>query len=64
MALDLIFVTHSTSTDNEAGIASGWSDPDLSATGEGQALERGARYAEEPLDLVVSSDLRVRGPHG
>jgi broad specificity phosphatase PhoE len=58
LGLSLIFVTHSTSTDNEAGIASGWSDPDLSATGEEQARELGARYAEEPIDLVVASDLR------
>lgn len=56
--LDVIFVTHSTSTDNEAGIASGWSDPGLSPTGEEQARELGARLAEVTLDLVVSSDLR------
>lgn len=56
--LDLIFVTHSTSTDNEAGIASGWSDPGLSPTGEEQARQLGTRLAEAPLDLVVSSDLR------
>ncbi len=56
--LSLILVTHSTSTDNEAGIASGWGDPDLSATGEAQAIEVGERYAEEAIDLVVCSDLR------
>ena len=56
--LKLILVTHSTSTDNEAGISSGWSDPDLSPTGEEQARAVGERYADEPLDLVVSSDLR------
>ena len=58
MALNLILVTHSTSTDNEAGISSGWSDPDLSATGEKRARALGERYAEEPLGLVVTSDLR------
>ena len=58
MALKLILVTHSTSTDNEAGISSGWSDPHLSSTGEEQARAVGESYAEEPLDLVVSSDLR------
>jgi broad specificity phosphatase PhoE len=56
--LDLILVTHSTSTDNEAGISSGWTDCGLSPTGEEQARELGARYAKVALDLVVSSDLR------
>lgn len=53
----LIYETHSTSTDNEAGIASGHSDPDLSATGEAQARELGERRADGTLAAVYCSDL-------
>lgn len=36
-SLRLIFETHATSLDNEAGLASGWFDAGLSTTGEHQA---------------------------
>lgn len=57
MAVDIVYITHSTSTDNEAGVASGWLDTLLSATGEAQAGEAGERYREEHLDAVYASDL-------
>jgi 2,3-bisphosphoglycerate-dependent phosphoglycerate mutase len=54
----LVFETHATSRDNEAGLASGHFDVDLSPVGEQQALAMGARYAADPPSLVVTSDLR------
>jgi broad specificity phosphatase PhoE len=54
----LVFETHATSLDNEAGLASGWYDVDLSPFGEQQAIELGARYTTDPPALVLTSDLR------
>jgi broad specificity phosphatase PhoE len=54
----LYFETHSTSLDNEAGLASGWYDVDLSARGEAQARELGERYRSRALEVVFCSDLR------
>ena len=51
----LVFETHSTTVDNEAGIASGWRDPPLSALGREQAWTLGARRAD--IDVVFASDL-------
>jgi broad specificity phosphatase PhoE len=50
--------THATSLDNEAGIASGWYDVDLSPRGEAQARELGERYSDRELQAVFCSDLR------
>ena len=54
----LVFETHATSLDNEAGLASGHHDVDLSPAGERQAIEMGRRHAADPPSLVVTSDLR------
>ena len=56
--LHLIFETHATSLDNEAGLASGWFDVDLSALGESQARELGRRRQEDRFGAVVCSDSR------
>lgn len=56
--IPLFFETHSTSLDNEAGLASGWHDVDLSPRGEAQAREMGERYRNRELDVVFCSDLR------
>src|SRR5574338_203548 len=53
----LIFETHATSLDNEAGLASGWFDVDLSSLGERQARELGQRRREDRVEAVYSSDL-------
>ena len=58
MAHPLFFETHATSLDNEAGIASGWFDVDLSPVGEAQAGELGRRYTDRALSVVLCSDLR------
>lgn len=56
--LEICFETHATSFDNEAGLASGWYDVDLSPLGERQARELGERRRSEPLIAVYCSDLR------
>ena len=53
----LLFETHATSVDNEAGIASGWADPPLSPRGEQQARELAVRRAEDDIVRAYSSDL-------
>src|SRR6266542_996125 len=58
MSIEVIFEFHSTSLDNEAGVASGWSDPPLSAKGRAVAKELGERRQGEQIDAVFCSDLR------
>jgi broad specificity phosphatase PhoE len=57
MMMTLIFETHATSVDNEAGLASGWFDAPLSPTGEAQARELGQRRLGQALAAVFCSDL-------
>lgn len=54
----IFFETHSTSFDNEAGLASGHYDIDLSPRGEREARELGNRYGTIALDRILCSDLR------
>jgi broad specificity phosphatase PhoE len=53
----VVFETHSTTLDNEAGLASGWFDVALSARGEEQARMLGARRRDDHLAAVFCSDL-------
>jgi broad specificity phosphatase PhoE len=53
----VVFETHATSVDNEAGLASGWFDCPLSPTGEEQAQMLGARRKDDQLAAVFCSDL-------
>jgi 2,3-bisphosphoglycerate-dependent phosphoglycerate mutase len=55
--LVLLFETHATSLDNEAGLASGWFDAALSPTGEEQARALGVRRRDDDLAAVFCSDL-------
>jgi broad specificity phosphatase PhoE len=57
MAVHVVFETHSTSVDNENGIASGWREGALSATGREQAKELGERRRDDGLAIVFTSDL-------
>ncbi len=57
MSIQIVFETHSTSTDNEAGIATGWSDGRLSELGKRQAAELGARRRDDGVAAVFTSDL-------
>lgn len=54
----IVFETHSTSFDNENGMASGWVDTRLSPKGTDEAKEMGARYAASNFDAIFCSDLK------
>lgn len=58
MPLAITFVTHSTSLDNEAGVASGHSDAKLSPLGREQARELRERLRDRAFVAAYSSDLR------
>ena len=53
----VVFETHATSIDNEAGLASGWFDVGLSPLGEQQARELGERRRRDDFAAVYCSDL-------
>jgi len=57
VTVTVVFETHSTSEDNEAGIATGWLPGRLSALGREQARELGERRREDGLSAVFTSDL-------
>src|SRR5579885_894089 len=57
MAVEIVFETHSISTDNEAGIATGWLPGRLSARGRELARELGERRRADRPDVVFVSDL-------
>jgi broad specificity phosphatase PhoE len=56
-AVSLVYETHATTLDNEAGIATGWLPGELSAVGVENARALGARRRDDGLDLVICSDL-------
>ncbi len=58
MSVSLVYETHSTTLDNERGIATGWLPGDLSDDGREQAVRLGDRRREDGLAAVYSSDLR------
>jgi broad specificity phosphatase PhoE len=57
VGVEVVYETHATSTDNEAGIATGWRGGELSATGRRQARELGGRRRGTGLEAVFTSDL-------
>ena len=58
MSLGVVFETHSTTEDNEAGIATGWLPGRLSPLGREQARELGVRRRDDGLSVVFIPDLR------
>jgi broad specificity phosphatase PhoE len=56
--LELVYETHSTSVDNERGIATGRLPGELSERGREQARALGARRRDDGVAAVYSSDLR------
>jgi 2,3-bisphosphoglycerate-dependent phosphoglycerate mutase len=58
VSVEVVFETHATSEDNEAGIATGWLPGRLSAAGREQARELGGRRRDDGLSAVFTSDLR------
>lgn len=57
MAVHLMYETHSTTTDNENGIATGWLPGELSAAGRAQAAKLGCRRQGADARVVYVSDL-------
>ncbi len=57
MSVSVVFETHATSEDNEAGIATGWLPGRLSAAGREQARELGERRRGDGIEVVFTSDL-------
>ncbi|MFY1573398.1 histidine phosphatase family protein [Verrucosispora sp. WMMD703] len=57
MPVEIIYETHSITTDNETGIATGWLPGRLSETGRRLARELGQRRSEDGLAVVFTSDL-------
>lgn len=56
--MKIYFATHSTTTDNEKGIASGWEDAGLSELGIKQSKQLGSTFKEIKIDLICCSDLK------
>jgi len=56
--ITIVFETHATTTDNEAGLAAGYYDVALSSIGEQQAKGLGKRYAGQHFDAIFCSDLQ------
>jgi 2,3-bisphosphoglycerate-dependent phosphoglycerate mutase len=58
MAIEVVFESHSTTEDNEAGRATGWLPGRLSERGRTQADQLGRRRRHDGIAAVFSSDLR------
>lgn len=56
--IHLDYIVHSTSTDNEKGIASGWLDCELSAIGFQQSFKLKSILTGKSYDAVYCSDLK------
>jgi broad specificity phosphatase PhoE len=56
--IELVYETHSLSTDNEAGVATGWLHGELSERGKALAAELGARRRNDGVSAVFASDRR------
>jgi 2,3-bisphosphoglycerate-dependent phosphoglycerate mutase len=57
MTVRIVFETHSTTRDNENGVATGWLPGRLSALGREQAAALGKRRADDGIAAIFSSDL-------
>ena len=57
MAIQIVFETHSTTEDNEKGVATGWLPGRLSAAGREQAAALGRRRRHDGFASVFTSDL-------
>jgi broad specificity phosphatase PhoE len=57
MAVEIIYETHSVTTDNEAGIATGWLPGELSPTGRALARALGDRRRGSGIAAIFVSDL-------
>ena len=57
MAVQIVYETHSTTEDNEAGRATGWLPGRLSEEGHRNAVALGQRRRNDGIDAVFCSDL-------
>ena len=57
LSIEILFETHSLSTDNERGLATGWLEGRLSETGRRLARELGERRRADKIAAVYTSDL-------
>ncbi|HEU4356677.1 MAG TPA: histidine phosphatase family protein [Actinomycetota bacterium] len=57
MPIELVYETHSTTEDNERGIATGWCPGKLSAAGREQARQMGRRRSNDGSEAIFTSDL-------
>jgi broad specificity phosphatase PhoE len=55
--IELVYETHSMTTDNEEGVATGWLPGRLSEAGRGFARALGERRRDDGLAIVFTSDL-------
>jgi broad specificity phosphatase PhoE len=58
MGVTVVYETHTTTTDNERGIATGWLPGALSEAGRREAQELGERRRNDNIAAVFASDLR------
>jgi alpha-ribazole phosphatase/probable phosphoglycerate mutase len=58
MAIQIVYETHSTTEDNEQGIATGWLPGRLSVAGRTNAAALGRRRVDDGLAAIFVSDLR------
>lgn len=58
MRIYIVFESHATTFDNEAHLASGHNDVELSPLGVSQAKELGERYKNDYFDAIFCSDLQ------
>jgi broad specificity phosphatase PhoE len=57
VSVSIVYETHSKSTDNEAGFATGWLPGQLSEEGRRQAVLLGERRRNDGIDVIYVSDL-------
>ena len=57
MAIEIVYETHSTTEDNEQGIATGWLPGRLSEVGRNNAVALGQRRRDDGLAAIFVSDL-------
>jgi len=58
MLVRITYFVHGTTTDNENGISSGWSDARLSELGKKQSVELKQQIKNKKFDVVFCSDLK------
>jgi len=57
VSVEIVFETHSISTDNERGVRTGWLDGELSERGRELARKLGARRRDDGISAIFTSDL-------